>query len=106
VSCGRGGQLDEWIIAQRSDGFQCHIARPIDRPFIVLLEQDGADQTGNGVVIGEDADDFGAALDLTVESSSGLVEWILGLRSLGKLIKASIRFPPRPLGRPAWRSWV
>jgi hypothetical protein len=38
-------------------GFQCHVARPLDRPFIVLFEQDGADQAGNGLLIGEDADD-------------------------------------------------
>ena len=27
-----------WIIAQRRDGFQCHVASPLDGPFIVLLE--------------------------------------------------------------------
>ena len=68
VSLGcHGGQLDEGIIAQRCDGFQCHVAGPLDRPFIILLEQDGADQAGNGVLIGEDADDLGAALDLAVQ---------------------------------------
>ena len=54
LSGGRSGQLDKGIIAQRCNGFQCHVARPLDGPFIVLLEQDGADQAGNGVLIGED----------------------------------------------------
>ena len=31
-------------------------------PFLVLLEQDGADQSGDGVVVGEDLDDVGSAL--------------------------------------------
>jgi len=62
----RGGQRDEGIIAQWCDGFQCHVARPLDRPFVVLFEQDGADQAGNGLLIGEDADNLGAALDLAV----------------------------------------
>jgi hypothetical protein len=33
-----------------------------------LLEQDGADQPGDAGLIGEDADDIGAALDLLVEA--------------------------------------
>jgi hypothetical protein len=60
-------ELDERIMAKRSDGFQCHVARPLDRPFIVLLEQDGADRAGNGFLIGEDVDDLGAARDLAVQ---------------------------------------
>jgi len=55
VSC-RSEQLDEGIIAQRRDGFQCHIARPLDRPFIILLEQNDADQADDGVLIGEGPD--------------------------------------------------
>jgi len=37
-------------------------------PFVVLLGQDGADQAGDRVAVGEDADDVGAAADLAVES--------------------------------------
>jgi len=37
-------------------------------PFIVLLEQDGTDQTGDGLVVGEDADDVGSPLDLAIEA--------------------------------------
>src|ERR1700751_5063830 len=36
-------------------------------PFIVLLEQYRADQPNDGGLIGEDADDIGAPLDLFVE---------------------------------------
>ncbi len=36
-------------------------------PLVVLLGQDGADQADNGVTVGEDADDVGAAADLAVE---------------------------------------
>ena len=39
----------------------------LDGPFIVLLEQDRADQAGDGILIGEDANDVGAPLDLAVE---------------------------------------
>jgi hypothetical protein len=58
-----GRQADDGTIAQRRDGFQRHVARPLHRPFVVLLEQDGADQTGDGVLVGKDADDLGTALD-------------------------------------------
>ena len=36
--------------------------------FVVLLEQDGADEADDAVFVGEDADDIGAALDLLVQS--------------------------------------
>ena len=42
-------------------------------PFLVLLLQHGADQTGDGVAVGEDLDDVGAAFDLPVESFDGVV---------------------------------
>jgi hypothetical protein len=35
-------------------------------PFIVLLEQDGAEQAGDGVLVEEAAYDVGTALDLAV----------------------------------------
>ena len=37
-------------------------------PFVVLFGQHGADQANEGVAVGEDADDVGAASDLLVES--------------------------------------
>jgi hypothetical protein len=36
-------------------------------PFVVLLGEHGAGQAGDGVSVGEDADDAGAAADLAVE---------------------------------------
>jgi hypothetical protein len=63
------------------DGFQCHVARPLDSPFIVLLEQDGADRAVNGFLIGEDADDLGAALDLAV--SAAPADWSNGSWACG-----------------------
>ena len=44
-----------------------------DLPLVVLLGQDGADQADDGVVVGEDADHVGAALDLAVEAFERVV---------------------------------
>src|SRR5271165_32094 len=68
-----GGQSDDRIIAQGGHGFQGHVAGALDGPFVVLFEQDGADQPDDGVVVGEDADDVGPALDLAVESFETVV---------------------------------
>jgi hypothetical protein len=51
---------------------------------IVLLEQDGTDQAGDG-----DADNLGAALDLTVQSYQWIGRVDLGPVVPGKLIRAS-----------------
>ena len=40
----------------------------LDRPFVVLLEQDGADEASDGVLVGKGADHFGPALDFTVDA--------------------------------------
>ena len=53
------------IIAQRCDGFQGHVAAALDGPFIVLFEEDRADEANKSVFVGEDADDLGASLDLS-----------------------------------------
>ena len=58
------GQADDGIIAQGSDGFQAHVAGALDGPFIVLFEQDGADQADDHVKVGEDADDIRRRRDL------------------------------------------
>ncbi|CDK01732.1 hypothetical protein MIC448_820029 [Microbacterium sp. C448] len=42
-------------------------------PFLVLFLQDGADQAGHGVAVGEDLHDVGAALDLSVEAFNRVV---------------------------------
>ena len=39
----------------------------LELPFIVCLQQHGADQANDGAFVGKDADDLGAALDLAVE---------------------------------------
>src|SRR6266481_7876292 len=55
----------------RGDQLRHHVNLQIavlQLPFIVLLEQYRADQPNNGGLIGEDADDIGAPLDLFVEA--------------------------------------
>ena len=44
-----------------------------DLPLVMLLGQDGTNEAGDGGVVGEDADDVGAALDLAVEAFDGVV---------------------------------
>ena len=55
------------MFADLGDGFQCHIAA-CDGPFVVVFEHEGADQAGDGGLVGEDADDVGAPFDLLVET--------------------------------------
>jgi len=66
LSGGQFWQAEGGSIAQRCDGFQRHVSGTLDCPF-VLLEQEGADEPDHGVVVGEDADDIGAAFDLAIE---------------------------------------
>ena len=47
-------KADSAIIAQGRDGFQRHVAGAMDGPFIVMFEQDRADETDDGVLVGED----------------------------------------------------
>jgi len=68
VSGCQGRQADDGIIAERGDGFQGHVTGSLDGPFVVLFEQDGADQSNQGVLIGEDADHVGTAFHLLVEA--------------------------------------
>src|SRR4051812_46063767 len=56
------------IIADRRDAFQRHVAGALNGPLVVLLEQNGADELGDGRFVGEDADGIGAALELAVEA--------------------------------------
>ena len=72
LSDGHGWQADERIIAQRGDGFQCHISGALNGPFIVLFEQQRTDQSDDGVFIGEDTDNLAAPLDLAVEAFEGI----------------------------------
>ena len=61
-------QADKRIIAHCSDGFQCHVAGSLDGPFIVLFEEQGTDQSDDGVVVGKDADDLCPPLDLAIQA--------------------------------------
>ena len=88
-SAGDSREADGGIIAQRGDGFQCHVASTLDGPLVVLFEQDCTDQTGNRLLVRKDPDDLGSTLDLTLRRSSGLVECSLTLCGTGKLMYAS-----------------
>jgi hypothetical protein len=69
-SCRDGGQFDDRIIAQRRDCFQAHVAAALNCPFIVLFEQQRANEARDRIFVGEDADDIGAPLDLTLSATS------------------------------------
>jgi len=45
-------QADERIIAQSCHGFQRHISCALPGPIIVLFQQQGTDQTGDGGIVG------------------------------------------------------
>jgi hypothetical protein len=49
-------QPDEVIIADRGDAFQGDVSGPLDGPLVVLLKQNGADESVDGGFVGEDAD--------------------------------------------------
>ena len=52
--------------------YKGHVAGTLDRPLVILLEQDGADEPGDSSLIRKDANDLGPALDLAVEA----FEWV------------------------------
>src|SRR5262249_60366737 len=56
------------IIADGSDAFQSDVSGALNGPLIVLLEQDRADEANDCILVGEDADDIGAPLDLAIEA--------------------------------------
>lgn len=62
-----GRQTDDGIIAERNDGFQAQVAGSLDGPFVILFKEQDADQTDDGGLAGEDADDLAASFDLIVE---------------------------------------
>ena len=66
------------MIAHRGDCFQCHVSRPLDCPFVVLLQEQCADEADDGCFVGEDADDVAAAFDLAVEAFEGVGRVDLG----------------------------
>jgi hypothetical protein len=53
-SAGDRREADVRIIAQRRDCFQCRVTGALGGPFIILFEQNRADEANDGVLIGED----------------------------------------------------
>jgi hypothetical protein len=86
LSGGHGWQADDEIIAHVSDSCQGHVSAALNRPFIVLFEQKVADETAYGLLVGEDADDIGASLDLAVEAFDRVCAVELGTMFPGKLM--------------------
>jgi hypothetical protein len=54
------GDKDRGLEETGAGESQRHPAGPLHGPFVVLYEQDRADEADDGVVIWEDADDLGA----------------------------------------------
>ena len=54
------------------DGFQGHVAGPLDGPLVVLLQEDGADQACYRLLVRKDSNEIGASLDLAVEAFEGV----------------------------------
>ena len=52
------------------EGLQAEVAALLD-PFVVLFGQDGSDEADDGVAVGEDPEDVGAAADLAIEAFVG-----------------------------------
>ena len=72
MSGGHGWQADGCIIADGAHRLQCHVACAPGGPFVGLLEQDGTHQPGDCSFVRKDANNIGAALDLTVEPLDGV----------------------------------
>jgi len=53
-------------VANGGDGFQCHVA-PRDRPLIILLQHQGAEQARHRGLVWKDPDHVGPAPDLLVQ---------------------------------------
>ena len=66
-----GGQPDKGSMAQRGNGFQCHVAGSLDRPFVILFQQDSAHKPDDGGFIGKDPHDIRSPLDLAIEALIG-----------------------------------
>ena len=62
--------LDHGLI-ELGHAFDLHIS-VLELPLVILLEQYGADEANDAVLVGEDADDIGTALDLLVQP----LEWV------------------------------
>ena len=83
-SGGQYRQADIGTLAERGDRLKGHVSGPLDRPFVVLLQQECADQAGDRSLVGEDADDVGAPFDLTVQAFERVDRVQLGPMGAGK----------------------
>jgi hypothetical protein len=59
-------------LLDRRDGLKGHVAESLDGPPVVLLEEDGADRSGDCGLVREYADDLDAALDFAVQPFEGV----------------------------------
>jgi hypothetical protein len=71
-SAGECREADGGIIADWRDSFQRQEAGTLHRPFVVLFEQDGTDETDDGILVGEDADHVGPPFISPLRRSIGL----------------------------------
>ncbi|MET3758438.1 hypothetical protein ABID08_005820 [Rhizobium binae] len=54
--------------AHCGDGLKVHVSGAPDGAFVILFEEQRADEPDDGILVGEDADNLGSALDLAVQS--------------------------------------
>jgi hypothetical protein len=66
VSACQSRQVCGWI-TQGSDGFRRYVTSSLDRPFVILLDEDRPNEPDLSR-LWEDADDAGAPFDLAVEA--------------------------------------
>ncbi|MBB2707525.1 UNVERIFIED_ORG: hypothetical protein GGI57_005657 [Rhizobium aethiopicum] len=74
------------IIAHLGHGLKRHIPGALNGPFIILFEQQCADETDDGFVVRKDADDLGASLDFAVETLNWIRRVQLSRCSFGKVM--------------------
>jgi hypothetical protein len=56
----------KFVIGDGVESFELHVA-PLQLPLVVLLEEKRTDEPDNRWIVGKDADDVGAPLDLRIE---------------------------------------
>src|SRR5207245_8179906 len=88
MSGGHGGQLDEGIVAQWSDGFQGHVAGPLDGPFIVLSNRMAPTSRIRASSLGKMPTTSVRRLISPFRRSIGFVECSFGRCGAGKLMYA------------------
>lgn len=83
-SACRSGQADERIIAHCGDCLKGQVSGSLDRPLIILLEQQRTDEAHDGIVVWKDADDLGSPLDFSIQSLDRICAVKLGPVLFGK----------------------